>query len=196
VLSEDLQNAFEAYHGEKVDGRLIIFKPEEKELVLNKFYAKIRDDEDEFNRIAKTQASPTLAARAGRLEHPIARHTTGDEAMEKEFFALKPGEVSSVIERPEGIIIFKCDRHIPADANVKLEDVRAKLEKEIVEQKIKVELPKVFEELRVEANPQSFLVQEIRQEDMEREIRKEIDPLTNPPKGVAPGAKPGAPTTN
>lgn len=186
VEPKDLEDAFNAYHGEKVDGRLIIFKPEEKQYVLNKIYGEIRNSEEDFNRYAKMQASPTLAARGGRLERPIGRNTTGDAELEKEIFALKPGEVSTIMERAEGIVVFKCDRHIPADATVKLEDVRAKLEKEIMDKKIQAELPKVFEQLRIEANPTLFIKQEVFQEDMEREVKKEVDPLYTPGKGAAP----------
>jgi foldase protein PrsA len=185
VEQKDLQDAFDAYHGEKVDGRLIIFKPEEKSYVLNKIYAEIRSSEDEFNRYAKMQASPTLAARGGRLDRSIGHNTTGDPELEKEIFTLKPGEVSSIMERPEGIVVFKCDRHIPADNNVKLEDVRAKLEKEIVDKKIQAELPKVFEQLRAEANPQLFIKQDILQEDLEREVKAETDQLYAPGKAAA-----------
>lgn len=186
VEQKDLEDAFNAYHGEKVEGRMIIFRNDEKHRVLNKTYAEIRSSEEEFNEQAKKQASPTLAARGGRLDRPIGRNTTGDPELEKEIFSLRPGEVSTAIERPEGIIVFKCDRHIPADTSVKLEDVRAKLEKEIVDKKIQAELPKVFEGLRAEANPNLFLKQDILQEDMEREVRKEVEPLYAPGKGGAP----------
>jgi hypothetical protein len=50
-------------------------------------YAKVRDNEAEFDRAARTQANATLAARGGEVE-PFGRFTTGNEEMEKAAFNL------------------------------------------------------------------------------------------------------------
>ena len=43
------------------------------------------------------------------------------------------GNTSRVIQTPEGYVVFKCDERIPADSNVKLDEVRAALVKEVAE---------------------------------------------------------------
>lgn len=188
VEPKDLSNAFEAYHGAKVEGRIIMFRPEEKNIA-EKVWPRVRDSEDEFTRQAKQQASPTLAAAGGKLPQPIGRHSTGSDKVENEIFALKPGEVSTIMETPEGYIIFKCDKHIPADKSVALDSVRAKLEKEIIDKKIQAEMPTYFKELRAKANPKMFLKRYINEEDWLRDIRQEIEGESSAP---APGKTPPA----
>jgi parvulin-like peptidyl-prolyl isomerase len=157
VNEEDLRKAFDAYHGEKVDCQIIMWPPEEKRRVLTEVYAKIRDSADEFDRVARSQASAALAPIQGHIP-PFARYTTGNEELENEAFKLHPGEISKVIETPQGLIVVKCIKHIEADKTAVLDEKeRAKLEKEIIDKKVQLEFPMVFKRLRDEANPQLFL---------------------------------------
>ena len=113
VYSEaDIRMCYDAYYGEKVDGRLIMWPRSERSQVFS-LYPSIRDSDAEFNRRAKEQASAQLAARGGKLEKPIGHHTTGNDVLESKLFALQPGEISDVIEAPEGVVVFKCDAQHP-----------------------------------------------------------------------------------
>ena len=158
VTQEDLQAAFDAHYGEKIEGRIIMWPASEEN---NKFilqeYGKIRDNEKAFDTAARQQASPTLAKTGGRLDQPIGRHTTGNEVLEKAMFALKEHEVSCVIGTPDGLVVFKCDKRLPADGSKKIEDCRAELTKEIVEKKIQLEMPIYFKEVRDQADPHALL---------------------------------------
>jgi hypothetical protein len=174
VTDEDLKKAYEAYYGEKIECRIIMWQLEMKHHVEMEIYPKIRDSEAEFDKEAKKQASPNLAAHGGRLEKPIGRNTTGNEDMERAIFNLQPGEVSRLIETPEGLVVFKCDKRIPASTAVKLEDVRDRLTKECMDRKIQIEIAKVFKELRDEAKPQNFLSPEDRKNSMFDTVAGEI----------------------
>jgi hypothetical protein len=166
VSEEDLRNAFEAYHGEKVECQMIMWPASEKSRVLNEIYAKIRDSEKEFDMAAKGQASPALAGRAGRVD-PFGRHTTGNDELENEAFKLQPGELSRVIDTPQGLVVLKCIKRIPAQTGVNLDAAeRAKLEKEIIDRKVaQIEIPKMFKQLRDQANPQIFLGKKVETEE-------------------------------
>lgn len=174
VEPKDLDAAFEAYHGEKVDGRMILFRKDERELAM-KVWPKVRDSEEEFTRYAKQQASPTLSSTGGKIQQPIGRHTSGSEEVEKEIFGLLPGEVSTIMSTNDALVIFKCDKKIPADKNVTLESVRAKLEKEIIDKKVQAEMPKFFKDLREEAKPKNFLSRVITAEDQDRQVQEEFN---------------------
>jgi foldase protein PrsA len=179
---EDLQKAFEAYHGEKVQGRIILFPASERRALQTRVYGEIRNSEDEFSRYARTQASPSLAAEVGKIP-PIGHNTTGNPQLEREAFSLHPGEVSGIIDTPDGsIVVFKCDRRIPADTTVTLKDVQAKLEKEIIDKKTQAELPKVFEELKAEAHPVIFLGHEETEEEMNQRSVELLKATENLPK--------------
>lgn len=174
VEPKDLDAAFEAYHGEKVDGRMIVFTKDEREVAM-KIWPKVRDSEEEFTRYAKQQASPTLRPTGGKLQQPIGRHTTGSEEVEKEIFGLLPGEVSTIMSTNDALIIFKCDKKIPADKNVTLESIRAKLEKEIIDKKVQAEMPKFFKDLREAATPKNFLSRVLTAEDQDRQVQEEFN---------------------
>jgi hypothetical protein len=186
VTDEDLQKAFEAYHGEKLECRLILWpSPEMSHVFL--LYPKIRDSEEEFDRVSKQQADPKLAATAGKIA-PFGRHTTGNEVMEKAAFALKPGEISQVIETPQGLVVIKCLQHLPPDGK-KLEEVRAELSQDIINRKInQQEIPKFFSELREQAHPMLFLKEGETEEELVRDAQRELQMATpKTPALAAPG---------
>lgn len=185
VTDKDLQDAFEAYYGEKVDCRLILFPREEEKIALNT-YGELRKSDEDFNRVAKQQASPTLASTGGQIK-PIGRHTTGNEELEKEAFSLQSGEISRLIATPEGIAVLKCIKRIPPDKTKTLEKERPALEKEIIEKKIQAEIPKLFQELREQAQPKLFLKVTTTQADLERDVRRDL-------KSAAPTTGPRPPT--
>jgi parvulin-like peptidyl-prolyl isomerase len=181
VTENDLHKAFEAYHGEKVECQMIMWPREEERHVMNDIYAKIRDSADEFDRVAKTQASPQLAAMAGHIA-PFARNTTGNEELEKEAFRLQPGEISRVLQTPQGLVVLKCIKHLDADKTAVLDEKeRAKLEKEIIERKVQLEFPKVFSQLREQANPQLFLGKHAQtEEELTKQAKEALMSDANP----------------
>jgi len=171
VTDDDIKKAFDAYYGEKVECRIVMYEKGFERAVLSD-YPRLRDSEEEFHKAAKNQKSSSLAATAGKIR-PIARNTTGNDELEKAAFALQPNEVSPVIGTPEGLIIVKCDKRIPADTTVNLESVREKITAEIIEKKIAAEIPVAFSEMRKRANPK-LILQGVNQTD---DLTKTIAPL-------------------
>ena len=105
VTEEDIKAAFEAYHGEKVDCR-VIYWPKEELAIAQRQFAAIRDNADEFDRKATLQANSSLAASGGQIA-PIGHRTTGDEEVERTAFRLQPGEISALISTRDGIAVIK-----------------------------------------------------------------------------------------
>jgi parvulin-like peptidyl-prolyl isomerase len=175
VEEEDLRKGFEAYFGEKVECLLILWPrtPRDREIAI-KQYELIRKSKDEFDRAARTQASARLAANGGKIE-AFGRFSTGNEAVEREVFKLRPGEITPLIETPEGYAVFKLERRLPADTNVKLEDKRASLEKEIIEKKIILQIPTEFQKLREVAAPNVLMRPAVREEELTRQVKKELE---------------------
>lgn len=177
VTPEDLRAAFDAHHGERVEGRIIML-PGDQEKVAMKVWEKVNENEDAFAHEARHQASKQLAGMGGKVR-PISRNSTGNVELEREVFSLKEGECSKLIGTPEGIVIFKCDKRLAKDDKVKLEDVRAKLEAEIIEKKIQQEIPVAFQELRKKADAKVFLKKYTSEEEWLRDIRKELQAETS-----------------
>lgn len=170
VTEEDLQRAFDAYHGEKIDCRIIMWEKGFEKAAMGE-YAKIRDSEEEFARAAKNQKSPSLAGAGGKIR-PIARNTTGNEELEKAAFTLQPGEVSSLIGTPEGLVVIKCDARVPADTTANFEAMRPKLTKEVMEKKIQAEIPILFLEMRKRAAPNVTLTGAGGPEDLKESVKQ------------------------
>ncbi len=186
VSDSDVQMAFDAYYGEKVKCQLILFPKQEQSKVMA-MYAKLRDDPSTFDAQAKQQASSQLAASAGVIS-PFGHHTTGNEELEKEAFALKPGQISRVIETPEGLVVLKLIERIPATKDKNIEQERPKLAKEVMDKKIQAEIPVCFKELRDQAAPTLLLKNITRESDMFREVEKEIGSAKNEEVHHAPAA--------
>jgi len=181
VTEEDIHKGFEAYHGAKVQCQMIMWPANEKNRVMNDTYAKIRDSADEFDRVARTQAASHLASVGGHIA-PFARNTTGNEELENEAFKLHPGEISRLLETPQGVVVLKCIKHIEADKTAVLDaKERAKLEKEIIEKKVQMEFPKVFKQLKDQANPQLFLGKHPQtEEELTKQAREALTTDANP----------------
>jgi parvulin-like peptidyl-prolyl isomerase len=171
VTEDDLRMAYEAYHGEKRECRMILWAADQKKFVLDQF-ARLRDSEDAFADAAKHQASATLAANGGRLD-PFGHHTLGDDNLEREAFRLKPGEVSTVIGTAQGLVMLKCDRHIGPD-HVPFEQVRAELERDVRKRKVEGEIQVAFRELQDKAQPKLLLRDPNRPTDLKSELKKEM----------------------
>lgn len=172
VTDQDLQTAFEAYFGEKVDCRIILWPKGEQKIAMN-MYGKIRDSEEEFDRASRSQASQQLASTGGHIA-PIGRHTTGNEALERAAFSLRKGELSQLIDTPEGPVVIKCVDRLPADASKKLSDVREQLTKEVVSKKVQLEIPKMFNELREKAQPRLIYKHTLTESELLRDVQQEL----------------------
>jgi hypothetical protein len=176
VTEDDIKMAFDAYYGEKVECRIILWKSDQKNVAMN-IYGKIRDSEEEFDRAARSQESISLAQSGGRIA-PIGHNTAGNATLEKAAFSLKPGELSEVLETPEGVVVLKCVKRIPPDATKHIEAERDKLAKEVFDKKVQLEIPKVFRELRDQANPKIILKDHITETELIRDVKESLKPET------------------
>jgi parvulin-like peptidyl-prolyl isomerase len=177
VEEKDLQQAFDAMYGERVKGRLIMWKGEEKRFALAQY--NILKDAAEFEKAARAQFNPSLAAQGGKLPE-FARHTTGIDKLEEEAFRLMPGEISALIELPEGCAVFRCDERLPAQVNVKLDDKRAELTPLVIERKTMASIPALFNELKAQATPRSLLKPANQPEDLAASVQRDLAPPTAP----------------
>jgi RNA polymerase sigma factor (sigma-70 family) len=151
VTEKELRNAFEAKFGEQVECQLILWPKGQKEQAARDYEA-IRADANRFEWAAGIQAEPTLASSKGRMK-PFGRHSSEGAALEKTAFALRAGEISPLIDTPEGTALIKCLRRIPADTATEFEDVRADLRQEVLDRLVQREVPKAFQELKEQARP-------------------------------------------
>lgn len=166
VGEDEIQKAFAIEFGPKVEGRLIIWPHNEKGAAFQE-YNTLRTSEEAFEQRARTQSIASLAATGGRIK-PFGKGAGTDPRLEDEAFKLKEKEITTLIETKEGIVCFKLEKQIPADATAKLEAHRERLHREVYLKKISAEIPKYFGQLQTAANPQIFIKRNETTGDLER----------------------------
>ena len=153
ITEADLRIQFEREYGEKRRVQIIGWPKGDNLKAIEDIYAKIRTSQEEFDRAARSQSNPSLAAANGYVK-PISRHLPSQEKhVETRAFSMQPGEVSEIIGTSQGYIVMKLHEIIPPDNSVKFEDVKPRLEKQAFDERMSQEIPKFFAELRTEANP-------------------------------------------
>lgn len=160
VTEEDLKRIFENKYGEQRQAKLICW-PKDQERTALKQWEEARKSDEDFDRIARQQGDPNLAAAAGQTQ-PIGKNaydnTEGKEAtVERVLFSLKEGEMSQLFSLPAGIMCVKCVKILPPNTSVKMEQVKTALEKELYEKKLNAEIPKFFATLKEQAKPDLYL---------------------------------------
>ena len=176
-MDDDVKKAHEAYHGERLECRMILWPADQAKFAQSK-YITLRDSEREFDQAARSQALPSLASKHGKLD-AFGHNCLGDENLEREAFKLQPGDTSALIETPQGVVMLRCDKRIPADPKATLEQTRATCTKDILEKKVQIEMQVVFGQLREKAKPQIILKWFGKTEDLLGDSRKLMADIPN-----------------
>lgn len=115
VAEEDIKKAYENRYGEKRQAKIICWNKEDERAALRQWDEARKSDAD-FDRIARQQRTPNLAA-SGGLIAPIGRFPdVEDETCTKKLYALRDiGEMTELFKTPAGIICMKLVAVIPAD---------------------------------------------------------------------------------
>lgn len=152
ITDAEVSEGFEARYGPKVECRMIVCKKGEGAAV----WDKARKSRENFLEEARKQFLPELINTEGKVA-PIHRFF-GDKKIETVAFQLKEGEISAVMVMNDGTgVILLCEKHVPANASVKLENVREELKRELFEQRVRREIPEVFAEMHRRAAPRLVL---------------------------------------
>jgi hypothetical protein len=157
VSDEDIQKAFENRHGERRQAKIITWNEQDFKTA-QKQWDEARKGDVEFDRVARMQADPNLAAAAG-LVKPVGKHPEGQDAIVVEtLFKQQVGELSGILKVPAGYMCVKCVAILPPDKDVKLDDkLKAELHKELFARKLDLAIPQCFQDLKKLAQPNVLL---------------------------------------
>jgi hypothetical protein len=191
VSEEDIHKAYDAKFGEKVKCRAIISVDHKKALEV---HTAIRQEAEEskdpkdglrqaFLRYARLQTDPGLAGTAGDIQ-PIG-HFTLLNVVEERAFALRDGEMSEVLEVPDGtskaFMILLRENLTPANHTVPFKDTHDELREEILDRKMRAEVPKYIQKLRQAAMISDYLnnqfdIKEVLMRQVEEQDRRKMAP--------------------
>lgn len=171
VDQHELQQAFEARYGPKVQCRVIILAANHPQKTA--LWERVSRDEAAFLHEARHQGIKEFAAKEGWCP-PFHKHFP-DPDLERVAFSLQPGQVSGLQQLKDGTVaILRCEKHIPRDDSKRFEDEMPKLFNELKDIKLAQRMPEVFNQLRKEAMPQFYLNARTRQDQLEADVLREL----------------------
>jgi parvulin-like peptidyl-prolyl isomerase len=158
VTDADLQRAYESSYGVSVQVRQIVLRSKRD---AQQILAQVQANPDSFAKFAQEFSVDPASQPYGGLIHPIRRHTT-DKVIENVVFSLREGQISNVVEWTGMFIIFRCEKHLPAQ-NVDIEQVRARLETKIRDEKTRESSAKFFSQLIANAKIETIFGDPLKQ---------------------------------
>jgi hypothetical protein len=174
VTDEDLQKAFEANFGEKVDIRMMTVVERRKAEEVWKQVSEQKTLEDRtktFEDIARRFSTDEATRPYGGKAAPLGRHTV-NEQLEKAAFALQEGDLGSIMQIPGGHLLLLCVGRVPARTDVSLDSkvesdntkpgepemtYRDLLTKDIEQKKIMQEVGVYYKKIEETAKIENFL---------------------------------------
>jgi hypothetical protein len=123
VTDEDLQKAFEANFGEKVDIRMMTVVERRKAEEVWKQVSEQQTLEDRvklFEDIARRFSTDEATRPYGGKAAPLGRHTV-NEQLENAAFSLEKGDLGSIMQIPGGHLLLLCVDRLPARTDVSLD---------------------------------------------------------------------------
>ncbi len=150
--AEEVQQSFENKFGEAVKARIIVARSRKEAEELR---VKALTAPDDFGALARQHSVDVGSASANGWVQPIRRHS-GDAGFEAAVFALRPGDISQVVQVADQFIVVKCEDRLPA-AEAKLEDVRPRLIEDLRERKSRSASGEVFRALQEETTVENVM---------------------------------------
>lgn len=154
VLKEDLDKAFAATFGPRAKCRIIVLDSQRRAQEVWQL-ARKNPTAEAIGALAETYSvDPTT--RALRGEVPPIQRFGGQPTLEREVFALAPGELSGVVQIADRFMVIFCEG-FTEPAKVSFDEVRDELYDDIFEKKQRIEMARHFSHLRESASIDNFL---------------------------------------
>ena len=154
VSQEDLDKAFAATFGPRARCRIIVLDNQRRAQEVWQL-ARQNATPEAIGNLAETySADPTT--RALRGEVPPIQRWGGQPTLEREAFALKPGELSGVVQVADRFMVIYCEG-FTHPAKVSFAEARSELYDDIFEKKQRIEMARHFTHLREAASIDNFI---------------------------------------
>ena len=155
VTEDDIQKGFVSNYGPRVEVLAIVLNDHRQ---AQKVWEMARGNPtDQFFGELAQQYSVDGVSRENFGRVPPIRQYGGRPELEKEAFAMKPGDLSGIIASEDNYVILRCTGHTtPVVANLDAE-VREELVKDIREKKIRLAMTVEFDRLREAAQVENYL---------------------------------------
>lgn len=150
---QDIQQGFESSYGPRVEVLAIVLADQRS---AQKVWEMARDNPNDafFGKLAEQYSiEPVSASNMGKVP-PIRKHG-GQLAIEREAFAMKPGDLSGIVVTGDKYIIMRCQGYTEPVVK-QLDDVRTELVRDLSEKKLNLAMTVRFDELKSSAEIDNF----------------------------------------
>ena len=154
VTNEDLDKAFDATFGPRARCRVIVLDNQRRAQEVWQMARENPSAERMGDLAEKYSVDPT--SRTLRGEVPPIQRFGGQPALEREAFALKPGELSGIVQIADRFLVLFCEGYTQPMA-VQFAEVRDELYEDILDKKQRIEMARSFSHLREGAAIDNFL---------------------------------------
>ncbi len=154
VTREDLDKAYQATFGSRAKCRVIVLDNQRRAQEVWRLARENPSTETIGDLAERYSVDPTSRTLRGEVP-PIQRYS-GQPALEREAFALQPGELSGVVQVADRFLVLFCEGYTEP-AKVSFEEARPELHADILEKKQRIEMARHFTHLRGGAAIDNFL---------------------------------------
>jgi parvulin-like peptidyl-prolyl isomerase len=154
VTNDDLQKGYEANYGKRVRCRAIVLANQRKAQEVWEL-ARANPTVEYFGQLAEEHSIEASSKALQGKVPPIQRHG-GQDHLEKEAFALKPGELSGIVQLGDKFVILYCEGHTEP-TKVSFNEVKQVIYNDIYEKKQRIAMAEVFNQLKDSAQIDNFL---------------------------------------
>lgn len=182
VSKEDLDKAFQANYGERVEVLAIVLSNQRTAQEVWKM-ARANDSKAYFGQLAN-QYSVEPVSRSNFGEVPPIGRFGGQPLVEREAFKLKQGELSGIVSTGDKFVILRClGRTEPIVDDLKA--VQSELSKAVFEKKLRVAMAEEFDRLKDSAKVQNMLATKPRTAPGRVKATPVSNPRTKPTRAAA-----------
>jgi hypothetical protein len=158
ITEEDMQKAFAANFGQRVEVLAVVLS--DQRTAHEVFDLARKNPTDKFFGELANQYSVEPVSKANYGQVPPVRRHGGQEALEREAFQLKPGQISGVIAVGDKFILLRCLGRTKPVVDEK-QIVEAELRRDIREKKLRVAMAKTFDKLKQSARIENYLARSL-----------------------------------
>jgi parvulin-like peptidyl-prolyl isomerase len=179
ITQDDMEKGFAANFGERVEVLAVVLSDQR---TAHEVFDLARKNPTEkfFGKLASQYSvEPVSKANFGQVP-PIRQHG-GQQALEREAFRLKPGQMSGVVAVSDKYIILRClGRTKPVVDEKKV--VEKELQRDIREKKLRIAMARTFEKLKQSARIKNYLAESLPARS--RQAGRQVSYQQEPPQSV------------
>ena len=155
VTQDDLDRGFESLYGPRVEILACVLGDQRTAQKVWKM-ARDNDSEEFFGRLAEEYSiEPVSASNRGKV--PPIRRYSGQPTIEREAFAMTPGDLSGIIATGDKYIVLRCQGRTEPLVTDK-QAVRSELIRDLTEKKFAAAMAEEFDRLKDDSEIDNFLV--------------------------------------